>query len=68
MTRDDLQPWLSWMPGWLLLPVTAALLVCICYPLFAARGLLMGLKQARVNMREVLQIVRDIVEKEKSDG
>lgn len=67
MTRGDLQPWLRWMPGWLLLPVTTAIL-CLLYPVCAARGLLSGLKEAHLEVRNGLNVVRVIIEKEKSDG
>ena len=67
MTRDDLSPWLRWMPGWLLLPVAAAILSQI-YTILAIRGLWSGLKEAHLEVRHVLRVVRGIIEKEKSDG
>ena len=66
MTRDDLRPWLRWMPRWLLL-LTVAGTVWLLYPIYAARGLWHGLMDAHQDAKTNLQVVRDILE-EKSDG
>ena len=65
MVRNDLRPWLRWMPGWLLLP-TAALVRCPLYPIYAAHGLWCGLMDAHQAARMELKAVREIL-KEKSD-
>ena len=67
MTRDDLKPWLRWMPGWLLIPATTIIL-CELYFIFAFRGLFVGLKEAHAEVQTGVQIVRAIIEEEKSDG
>ena len=66
MARDDLRPWLRWMPGWLLLP-TVAVVVCLLYPIYAARGLWCGLMEAHQEAMMHLREVRDILKKEESD-
>ena len=66
MIRDDLQPWLSWMPGWLLLP-TVAVAVCLLYPIYALWGLWRGLMEAHKEAMMPLRVVRDILEEEKGN-
>jgi hypothetical protein len=66
MARDKLRSWLRWMPGWLLLPVAAAILSQL-YTICAIRGLWSGLKEAHLEVRHELQVVRGIIEKERGD-
>ena len=66
MTRDDLKPWLRWMPEWLMIPVTTIIL-CELYFIFAFRGLLFGLKKGHAEVQTGMQIVRAIIQEEKSD-